>query len=170
MENLTIAHVNQFLENDFKPLFQKLLPDMKPLWGQMTPQHMVEHLVWSVQMSNGRVVLPIKNPEEKLPRLQRYLYNLWGSPILFKSPVMDPENLPPLNTESLQAAKFSFWEEWEKFEKHFHENPESLTPNPVFGFLSEEQWRRFHFKHFVHHLSQFGLTNCVAHGLKPSKY
>ena len=42
------------------------LPDEQlPLWGALTPQHMVEHLLLSVQFSNGNQSTQLVIPEEK---------------------------------------------------------------------------------------------------------
>ena len=170
MESLTITHVNQFFENNLPKLIEKLTPNLKPIWGQMTPQHVMEHLTSSIQMSNGKVNHPIFTPEDKIERAQRYLYNRWGAQRNFKSPVLDRDKLPELIHPELETAKQAFWKEWNDFEQFFKENPNEKTPNPVFGFLNEEQWRRFQFKHFIHHMTQFGLAKTEDFGLKESLY
>ena len=37
-------------------LLKKLTPDKKPEWGIMSAQHMIEHILLAVQMSNGKLV------------------------------------------------------------------------------------------------------------------
>jgi oxepin-CoA hydrolase/3-oxo-5,6-dehydrosuberyl-CoA semialdehyde dehydrogenase len=84
----------------------------------------------------------------------------------FKSPILDREKLPDLINGSLDEAIAEFRKEWAAFNAFFSKNPAATPANAVFGPLTEDEWRRFHFKHFVHHLSQFGVTTNEAQGLE----
>jgi oxepin-CoA hydrolase/3-oxo-5,6-dehydrosuberyl-CoA semialdehyde dehydrogenase len=56
----------------FLTKINNLKPETKPQWGKMTAQHMVEHLITAVQISNGKVHFNCFNPPEKLPALRRF--------------------------------------------------------------------------------------------------
>ena len=142
--------------NNYLMLLNKLDPQQKQLWGKMTPQHMVEHLILAVQMSNGKLKLECFNPPENIPTLKRFLMSNRPMPKGFVNPVIGPDNLP-LNYSSLDESKKKLEEEIEDYYRFFEENPDVRPVNVTFGELNKEEWDVFHKKHFTHHLSQFGL-------------
>lgn len=131
-----------------------LNPATPPRWGSMNAQQMVEHLALTLSMSNGRSKLACHTPAEKLPKAIAFL----------KSEQPMPRNVQPQGLTGLQPLKYSsineaisaVREELELFYRHFEQ--EGVTEvHPVFGELDHELWKKFHHKHFVHHLTQFGL-------------
>ena len=124
----------------------------------MSPQHMIEHLIMAVQMSNGKLKLECFNPEEKLPALKRFLMSSRPLPKLFINPVIGPDLLP-LKYSNLDEAKAKLKEEIEDYFRYFEKNPDAKPVNVTFGELNREEWDTFHKKHFTHHLSQFGLID-----------
>jgi oxepin-CoA hydrolase/3-oxo-5,6-dehydrosuberyl-CoA semialdehyde dehydrogenase len=131
----------------------------KPKWGVMTPQHMVEHLAQAVQSSNGKIVLSeYMPPTEKLPLLKRILLGPRPFPKNFVNTVVGSE-LRPIKNINLADAVMSLKTELDDLESYFKNNPTAKPINPTFGPLNEEEWIRFHEKHFTHHLKQFGLIN-----------
>jgi oxepin-CoA hydrolase / 3-oxo-5,6-dehydrosuberyl-CoA semialdehyde dehydrogenase len=165
MQELTLAQANDFLENQLENLMKKLTPDSPRQWGQMTPQHVVEHLAWVASASNGSVKFDVHTPEEHLPRYRKFLFINRAMDQGTKSPILDPDKLPKLKKPDFRSAMGWFWQEWNGFEEFFDKNPKATTNNAVFGPLTEAEWRLFHFKHIVHHLAQFGVTTVEAHGL-----
>jgi len=137
-------------------LLNKLDPQQKPLWGKMTPQHMVEHLILAVQMSNGKLELECFNPPEKIPSLKRFLMSSRPIPKLFVNPVIG-ENHRPLECLSFNEATEKLKNEIDDYVLFFENNPGANLVNVTFGELNKEEWDVFHKKHFTHHLSQFGL-------------
>jgi hypothetical protein len=142
--------------NQFLKQLEILKKDDKALWGKMTPQHMVEHLILAVKMSNGKLNLECSNPAEKIPALKRFLMSSRPLPKLFINPVIGAE-LCPLEYSSLGEAKERLKEEIDNYDSFFQNNPNAKTMNVTFGELNKEEWDVFHKKHFEHHLSQFGL-------------
>ena len=143
----------------FNQYIEKLIllrANTKPLWGKMTPQHMVEHLILAMRMSTGKLKLECFNPPEKLPALKKFLMSSRPLPKLFVNPAIG-ENLLPLEYSSLEAAKNILNQEIIDYLNHFELNPEAKTVNVTFGELNKEEWDVFHKKHFLHHFSQFGL-------------
>lgn len=143
----------------FNQYIEKLIllrANTKPLWGKMTPQHMVEHLILAMRMSTGKLKLECFNPPEKLPALKRFLMSSRPLPKLFVNPAIG-ENLLPLEYSSLEEAKNILNQEIIDYLNHFELNPEAKTVNVTFGELNKEEWDVFHKKHFIHHFSQFGL-------------
>jgi hypothetical protein len=69
-----------------------LTPEASPLWGILTPQHMVEHLVLAMRFSNGKLTQDLILPAEKAARAKmRLLEPEWRMPQLFKAPFMPAE-------------------------------------------------------------------------------
>lgn len=143
----------------FNQYIEKLISlgsNTKPLWGKMSAQHMVEHLVLAMRMSTGKIKLECFNPPEKLPALKKFLMSSRPLPKLFVNPAIG-ENLLPLEYPSLEEAKRILQQEITDYLNYFELNPEEKTMNVTFGELNKVEWDIFHKKHFIHHLSQFGL-------------
>lgn len=138
-------------------LVEKLSKDAKPLWGKMSPQHMIEHLTLAVKTSNGN--FPIEkciNPPEKFELLKRFLLSPRPLPQNFVNPLLG-EGLQPLNNINLESAIAELKNETDIFFNYFIKNPNSQPINATFGPLNFEEWKIFHKKHFTHHFTQFGL-------------
>ncbi|WP_322970403.1 DUF1569 domain-containing protein [Faecalibacter sp. LW9] len=140
--------VNQLLQLDV---------NKQPEWGIMTPQHMVEHLIVSMKMSNGGFIIPCRTPKEMIPKYKEIVLN----PAIemergIKAGGMD--GLLDLRYPSMQTAIEKLASEIEKFHTYFQENPGALVMNPVVDEIGYEDWIIFHNKHFKHHFTQFGLA------------
>lgn len=128
----------------------------KPLWGKMSAQHMVEHLILAVKIGNGKLRLECFNPPEILSALRRFLLSEKPLPKEFINPAIGPDLLP-LEFSSLEEAKEKLKSEIKDYIKYFKNNPDAKSVNVTFGELNKEEWDIFHQKHFSHHLKQFGL-------------
>lgn len=144
-DNIT-SFINQLTENNVAN------------WGTMTPQHMVEHLEIALQMATGEVAVgEIKTPAEHLEKVREMIFNHKAMPKLFKHPLMHPDNLEDLRHPDLQTAKANFIEAYNRYELFFKANPETRTPNAVFGLMDKFEWDLLNTKHFNHHFQQFGI-------------
>lgn len=167
MQELTLTQVNAFFENELGGLMQKLTPDIKPLWGRMTPQHMVEHLAWAIEGAMEEWEAVVVTPAEKLPKTRMFLRTNFAIRPHFPHPNMPPDGeLPPLRTGSLDLAIQAFWQRWADFNQFMADNPGKQTNHVVFGPLDADEWRLMQYKHVVHHLTQFGLTTNEEQGLE----
>jgi len=136
----------------------KLNKTQKPLWGKMTPQHMVEHLYKAVQSSINEIKFNIYSEESKIPVFKRIFLGNRPLPKEFMNPAIGPD-LIPLEFADLKQAIEELKKAIERYNQFFKNYPSIKTIHPVFGYLSKEEWDIFHQKHFTHHLSQFGLTD-----------
>lgn len=152
---------NPFAEiskNTLNGYLKKLTEESKPAWGTMSPQHMIEHLEYSVRIASGEIQdFDIETPERVLEKYHDSLYNHRALPRLHKAPKVLQEQVETLRFESLEMAKQQFLETYDRYERHFNENPGVRTNNAVFGELSKFEWDLCHTKHFNHHFEQFGL-------------
>jgi oxepin-CoA hydrolase/3-oxo-5,6-dehydrosuberyl-CoA semialdehyde dehydrogenase len=127
--------------NNFLIILEKLLDNSKPLWGKMTPQHMVEHLILTLQTSDGKIKVECVTPTEKLPASKRFLLSSRPLPKLFINPVIGPDLLP-LKFSNLDVAKKMLKQELEDYYKFFKENPDAKTTHVTFGDLDKDEWGR----------------------------
>lgn len=147
----------EFNKENVTKALAKLRGDQSPKWGILTPQHMVEHLEFFLQMAMGKVETEISTPEKHLERIQESLFNYRPMPRSFKHPLFKQEELEDLRFESLAEAKAALLSAIAAYETFFKENPGIETPNTVFGMLDKQLWDLLNRKHFHHHFSQFGL-------------
>ncbi|MBN4070310.1 phenylacetic acid degradation bifunctional protein PaaZ [Olleya sp. AH-315-F22] len=136
----------------------KLTEDTKPVWGTMTPQHMVEHLEYTFRIASGEIQnFEIDTPESYLEKVHDSLYSFRPMPKNYDFPLSIKEQLVKLQHDNLQTAKQKMLEAYKEFEAFFKENPKATTKNVVFGMLNRFEWQLLNTKHLNHHFEQFGL-------------
>lgn len=128
----------------------------KPLWGKMTAQHMVEHLVGTIMISNGKRTIRVFTDEKQIPAMRRFIFSekSWPQNLVTAA---NKEELLPLRAPDLDTARDKLFAEIEEYYNFFAKNPDASPVNPVVGSLNFDEWELFHQKHFTHHLKQFGL-------------
>ncbi|MEZ5009150.1 MAG: hypothetical protein R2753_13450 [Chitinophagales bacterium] len=151
--------VNQelFIKKESIDLLKTLQSNMQPLWGMMTPQHMIEHLIFIYENSIGEREVKLLVEEEKLPKFQAFLRSNYGFSQNFKFGMLPENELVPLKYDSIEEAII----ELENYIKKFFEMVDSdsflFMMHPYYGKLNKEDAILFQFKHTMHHLMQFGL-------------
>jgi len=127
-------------------------------FGIMTPQHMVEHLIITFKLSQGKISLPEKEPSPRaLQAKQAILYGEMDLPKGIQAPGIG-EKLLDLKYASLEEAKEQLIKSLDKYHSYFSENKDIKHYHPAFGPLNYEEWTAFHHKHFKHHFGQFGIS------------
>ena len=139
-------------------LLSKLTVDQKPLWGKMTPQHMVEHLFKTYQVSISEIKLDIFSDERKISVLKKLFLGKRPLPKEFINPAIGPDLLP-LEFPDLETAILELKKILLRYDIFFSKNPQIKTAHPVFGYLTKEEWDIFHQKHIEHHFTQFGISD-----------
>ena len=137
------------------PIFN-LPADANPAWGQMSAQHMIEHLFQTLRLSNGKIQGECAYDEKRLTVFKRFLKSDKPMPRDFTNPLVGPE-LKPLLFSDIDEAKKALKAELDDFHNYFGKNPHATPVNPTFGPLTYEEWIMFHRKHMTHHLTQFKL-------------
>lgn len=108
-----------------------LQPDDMPVFGEMTPQHMVEHLARSVAFSNGNEIQNLYYPAMVAEKMkQSLIYTEVQMPVGFKSPVLPENGLPELVYTSLSDAIQQLQNELSTFDHYFNANPNSKPTSP----------------------------------------
>lgn len=131
-----------------------------PLFGIMSPQHMVEHISQVIRISNGRWNLPQLFREEKAAKMKAYLMQTDTElAVGFRAPFLEEGELLTLQHENMESAIEQLIDEITAFENYFKANPLATPMHPALGILNHEEWIIFHNKHFKHHFKQFGLDS-----------
>lgn len=137
-----------------------LSADTKPAWGKMSVQHMLEHLADFYNVSADKIKMKLLTPEEQLPAYMAFLH----SDKVFRENTKAPAELIgdeplPLRLASLEAAKEDYRLAVNSFVQYFKNNETARTLHPTFGMLNFEEWVKLHYKHVVHHMTQFNLLS-----------
>ena len=144
-----------FMTNEVMELLKNLQTNTPPSFGLMTPQHMIEHLTWTLKNAVKRHGEPEHPPTEKQLKFHKFIEN--GA--VFKHFPSDKtiDDLPPLKYENLDQAKTQIGIAIHRFYDHFENNPDFKAYNPFIGELEFEELELFHYMHYRYHLWQFGL-------------
>lgn len=145
-----------FLHHGLLEALRALRDDTPARWGRMTAQQMVEHLVWTFEVSTGLVTVECPYPEAKRERMKPFLYQNTPSPPEFRNPAL-AQGLPALRYGGLGEARAALRTAVDRFLDESANGPGSPRMHPVFGPIGVDEWSRTHFKHGHHHLLQFVL-------------
>lgn len=125
--------------------------DRVPRWGVLRKATLVEHLIWSVCGSLGEVDALVYRGNLLTRHVVRpvILYGLLPMPrnVQLLGPGV-PMGMPG-GLEDLRAAIA-------RFHAAVKVPDFTFAPHPVFGALGARGWDRMHYRHFQHHLKQFG--------------
>lgn len=131
----------------------KLTAESKPLWGKMNSGQMLAHCTVGLRIANGEII-PKSN----------FLFKLLGK--IVKKRILSQDGFKKNSRtakEFIITADKDFLEEKERILKYLKEmgvkGNEFFTkkPHAIFGYLTSEEWDSISFKHFDHHLKQFGV-------------
>lgn len=136
---------------------RELDENASPIWGMMSPQHMVEHIVGSWRISNGRARIPVMLEGDELELRRTFLFSELAYERNIKNPTASGTGLAKLRKPSLSAAIDQLEDEMIEFFKYHEANPSAEENHPVFGVLDFDSWLLFQTKHMGHHLAQFGI-------------
>ena len=135
-----------------------LTENMKPKWGIMTPQHMIEHLEYTYKIATGEIQdFEISTPDRILEKVKNSLWNYDKFPKNSQFPLLDKDTLDVLKHEKLETAISKFKAQRKAYLEYFKEHPDALLSNIVFGELNKYEWYLLERKHLNHHFEQFGL-------------
>ena len=149
-EEMTQQKIQQYVS--------KLTADMKPKWGIMTPQHMLEHLEYTYKIASGEIQdFEVATPEKILEKVHASLYNYDKFPKHTNFPLLEKNKLADLEHADLETAKQKFQEQREKYVAYYKAHPEAKLKNLVFGELNKYEAYLLERKHLNHHFEQFDL-------------
>ena len=134
---------------------KNLKKDQKPLWGNMSAHHMVEHLTDAIALSLDDTHTKLELPEKYINKAQSFLLTDQTLPKNFKAKfVIDNATL---RNASIEEAVNELTLKLKQFEEHYSNNPGLVKLHPSFGKLNYDQWCLLNSKHLTHHFEQFEL-------------
>ncbi|MFY9243490.1 MAG: hydroxymethylglutaryl-CoA reductase, degradative [Polaribacter sp.] len=131
--------------------------EMKPVFGMMNSQQMIEHLSAVTKIANGNWKVDVYVSEEKTARRKPFLDTENELQTGFKASFLSDEP-SELKFNSIEEAIDDLIEQVNYFIKVFTEEENRTIVHPFFGELNFEYWKKFQVKHFTHHFKQFGLV------------
>jgi oxepin-CoA hydrolase/3-oxo-5,6-dehydrosuberyl-CoA semialdehyde dehydrogenase len=150
--------LTEMSEDKIIECLSNLKEDVKPKWGIMTPQHMVEHLEYTYKIASGEIQdFEIATPEKILEKVHNSLWNYDKFPRNSQFPQLEKDTLDTLKHSDLATAIDKFKEQRAKYLEYFKDNPEAKLKNLVFGELNKYESYLLERKHLNHHFEQFGL-------------
>lgn len=157
-----VNELEHFIQVTVFEVLKDLSPDAKPLWGEMNAQQMVEHLVLSVELSNGKRDIPLYTEKEKIEKIKKVAL-LSNRPLGrgFRNPAL-PVSPLLIMYKDIEEAKQVLRQGIDLFVHYFRNNIETTRTHNMFGPLDYQEWLWFHYKHFLHHFMQFGLVPEVS--------
>jgi len=148
----------EMTEAKIQNCLEALKEDMKPKWGTMTPQHMLEHIEYNYRIASGEIQdFEIATPEKVLEKVRNTLYTYEKMPREYDFPLAEKSQIKQLKYENIEIAKEKLLEARKAYLTYFKENPEAILKNAVFGMLNKYEWYLIERKHLNHHFEQFGL-------------
>ena len=148
----------EMTEEKIKELTSKLKKETKAKWGELTAQHMIEHLEYTYRIASGEIQdFDVNTPEKHLEKVHATLYNYDKMPRGYDFPLAEKSKINELKHDSLEKAIEKMLEARNEYVQFFEENPEATTKNAVFGDLNRYEWYLLERKHLNHHFEQFGL-------------
>jgi hypothetical protein len=129
-----------------------LTPQAAAKWGRMSSGEMLAHLVNGMRLAAGELdAKPRRSPFRRWPL--KYLFIYW---VPFPKGAPAPREIVTRGTPT----------DWEQNLRALRDSIDQLTrrdrngswpAHPVFGALSGKAWGALGWRHFDHHLRQFGL-------------
>lgn len=148
----------EMTEDKINDCLSKLTDNVKPKWGIMTPQHMIEHLEFTYKIASGEIQdFEVATPEKILEKVHASLYNYEKFPKNTHFPLLEKDKLEDLKHPDLATAIEKFKAQREKYLEYFKDRPDAKLNNMVFGELNRYEWYLLERKHLNHHFEQFGL-------------
>lgn len=154
---ITTKEKEDFLKKQFIDFLKSADHSSAPLWGKMNFQQMVEHMIDSLQIGNGKIKkTTIVTPVEFLEKAKTFM--LSDKPFRENTKNVEmPEEPATLKYKDIDTAIAILENELKDFFDFFDNNPNQIVLNSIFGELKYEEWLHLLHKHSTHHLKQFGI-------------
>ena len=140
-------------KNNILNRIDQLHPDSKPMWGKMSVSQMLEHCLIPTKISAGEI------------EGRRNIFGILFGKMAKKRIVNEEPFKKGLPTDPSFVIKHEpdFYKSQEELkaviERLYNTNKEALVQrkHPFFGKMTADEWGLLSYKHFDHHLRQFGV-------------
>lgn len=134
---------------------EKLSPNTKPLWGNLTAPELIQHLIGTFKQSTGEIT--------DLPFVGNWAFEYVVGPLALAGFLPIPKNLKiKANGKSFPAVNRpgdlnDLRGCMEAYIAGVENGTMKTSYHPYFGDIGSKGWSKMHVKHMRHHLKQFGL-------------
>nr|WP_159948636.1 hydroxymethylglutaryl-CoA reductase, degradative [Polaribacter septentrionalilitoris] len=147
-----------FLDEDLiREKLSTLDNQIKPVFGKMNAQQMIEHLSAVTKIANGNWDVDVFVSDEKTARRKPFLDTENELQPGFKSSFLAHEP-NALTFSTIDLAIDDLIHQIKRFVQVFEDDKNRTIVHPFFGTLDFEYWKKFQVKHFTHHFKQFSLV------------
>lgn len=153
---MTTSNRKTFLINEVPKILKNLRADTKGNFGLMTPQHMVEHLIWTIK-STAKKYEGEREAEATKGQLGFQKFVKSGCVMQHRPSDKTIADLPALKYNSLEEAIANIPAAVQRYYDFWNDNQDYIPYGSFMGEMSFEDFELFHFMHFRFHLWQFGL-------------
>lgn len=146
-----------FIQSDLEELINrinKITPETKPLWGKMNAAQMMAHCTASLKMAHGEIKSKRVLMSYIIGKAFKKKY-ITGNVAMPKSTPTDPNFIFP-NHLQFEGEKKKLLNKLKEFNTKGIEGIKNKI-HPFFGPMIAEEWDILQYKHFDHHLKQFGV-------------
>lgn len=151
-----ISTKENFIKKEFLDKLRNISTETPAQWGKMNALQMIEHLIEYTNHANGIMKVKVLTPEEKLPAFKNFLRSdKEFRPNTPNSEMPEIPNPPKYSNieDAINDLEISMYKFFERFSGRENETENHL----FFGALNYEEWLIMMYKHYTHHLKQFGL-------------
>ena len=132
---------------------RRLTPDAERRWGTMNASQMICHLGDQIRVATGDIPSsssPASGPMS-WPGVKQFIIYVMPWP---KGKVQTARSMLTTKPDQFEADREALLQSMELFAERGPEAP--LTPHPLFGKLSNNDWGGLIARHIDYHLNQFG--------------
>lgn len=147
---------NLFIQKDYEAIITRLhsiTPVSERLWGRMDVNQMVMHLKDQLDIALGN-----KTAAAQGPFIFRTMFGRWMA--LYMMPWRKGKEITPVEMDAFKKGAIitDFESDKHLLLRRLNEfiMAPDFSPHPFFGKLNNRDWGRLAWKHFNHHLLQFG--------------
>lgn len=151
---ISIMRTNkEYLIERVPQLIKELTPTIRPTFGLMSAQHMLEHLVWVSKSTTKQFDPPKEEPNDSQLFFKKFVQK--GANFRYKPTDKTRDSLDPPRFQSLEEVVEMVPE---AISRMYAFDEDHVFYNPMMGSFTFAEMELFHRKHYEHHLQrQFGL-------------
>ncbi len=153
----SLSELEHVFENTIDNWLTSLQKDNKALWGNMDAQQMIEHLTIALEVSTGKRIVELVSPIDKVEKIKN-IGLLSDRPLQrdFKNVALPLDPISHMHAD-IATAITVLKTELKLFKNYYTAQPTIKHMHNVFGELNYHEWLWMHYKHFIHHFTQFGV-------------
>ena len=133
----------------------RLTDESTPRWGKFAPGAMLNHLRRALAASLG--VTKFDDMSTWYLRNIMQPRVMWGLKRIPRAKIELPPHFLDLRARKVEGERGRFLMQLDDFLKACEQDPARREMHPYFGPMTLRDWERWHWLHFHHHFTQFGI-------------